>query len=189
MHASESDRCRRLVNPDQRGGFGLRNLVASATVQNESMDQRQVERAQKKLDSEYAGKGMRASLIYEVFRKTPQPDGAKAPSRKTWEKVQLREPDAELDTLWAPERCNCHCGCRAELGDGEGSRCKDCRSQGPRHRRLKQSQAEQSVVLGRFWRVQSQSCWDPSTSAAQASVVSSLGQGWLLLHELALHRK
>ena len=86
MHASESDRCRRLVNPDQRGGFGLRNLVASvtlaascasylqlsptllvattlllqdkATVQNESMDQRQVERAQKKLDSEYAGSGV-----------------------------------------------------------------------------------------------------------------------------------
>lgn len=39
--------------------------------------------------------------------------------------VSLREPDPELDTLWAPVRCVCHCGCRAELGNGEGSRCKD----------------------------------------------------------------
>ena len=40
--------------------------------------------------------------------------------------VSLREPDPELDTLWAPERCVCRCGCRAELGNGEGSRCKEC---------------------------------------------------------------
>ncbi|CAE7701651.1 Smyd1 [Symbiodinium pilosum] len=122
MHDPDSERCRRFVNPDRKGGFGLRNLLASATVENASMDKKQVERAQKKLDSEYAGKGVRATLIYEVFKggKPPQSDGAKELPRSMWEKVQLREPDAELDTLWAPERCSCYCGCRAELGAGEG---------------------------------------------------------------------
>ena len=84
MHAPPPERCRGVLNPDRRGGFGLRNLVASvtgaafadltlsraglrtckddeATVQNESMDKKQVERAQQKLDRDYAG-GQRSGM-------------------------------------------------------------------------------------------------------------------------------
>ncbi|CAK9093531.1 unnamed protein product [Durusdinium trenchii] len=64
---NRSDRCKRFVNVNRQGGFGLRSLLASATVENQAMDKQQVARAQKKLDTNFAGKGLRAALIYEVF--------------------------------------------------------------------------------------------------------------------------
>eukprot|EP00913_Durusdinium_trenchii_P016332 g15351.t1 len=51
-----SDRCKRFVNVNRQGGFGLRSLLASATVENQAMDKQQVARAQKKLDTNFAGR-------------------------------------------------------------------------------------------------------------------------------------
>ncbi|CAJ1381027.1 unnamed protein product [Effrenium voratum] len=134
--------CPRFVNVNRRGGFGLRGLLASATVENEAMDHQQVSRAQKKLDSKYAGNDRRATLIYDIYNS----EGRK-PSQASQDGQELkaqREPDEELDTLWAPERCTCRCGCRAQLGNGEGSRCKDCRCKGSRHQRLLQHEGRGS---------------------------------------------
>eukprot|EP00434_Breviolum_minutum_P042477 symbB.v1.2.037810.t1/scaffold5689.1/size24566/3 len=146
--------CKRFVNVNRRGGFGLRGLLAAARVENDAMDRKQVARAQKRLESDPAGRPPRqATLIYDVFKKDnsgPKPssssDAKKARGFGSHPvarglpplqlEVSLREPDPELDTLWAPVRCVCHCGCRAELGNGEGSRCKDCRRKGPRHQRF-----------------------------------------------------
>ncbi|CAL1146999.1 unnamed protein product [Cladocopium goreaui] len=122
--------CKKFVNVNRRGGFGLRGLLCAARVENDAMDKKQVARAQKVLDSDSGGKGRKASLIYDVYKKDSS--GKRPPRSSADKKVSLREPDPELDTLWAPERCVCRCGCRAELGNGEGSRCKDCRQKGPR---------------------------------------------------------
>lgn len=143
---------------EERGGFGLRGLLMSANVRNEAMDRQQVARAQHRLDVDYAGEGVRASLIYDAFSRPAQPAAwagatdAEGSSGGEGEAITVcmvqatrpgrqrrrpqREPDPELDEAFAPKRCSCCCGCRAELEEGDRRRCEDCRLAGTRHQRL-----------------------------------------------------
>mmetsp|Transcript_4064 Transcript_4064/g.8818 ORF Transcript_4064/g.8818 Transcript_4064/m.8818 type:complete len:176 (-) Transcript_4064:61-588(-) len=118
---------------DGRRSRGLRGLLMSASVANQDMDRRQVAHAQGMLDKADPGSGRKATLIYSAFAKVDEEK--KQNTAEAAENSRQREPDPALDELWAPRRCACVCGCRAEF-DGSADICRNCRSGGRRHKQL-----------------------------------------------------
>mmetsp|Transcript_22472 Transcript_22472/g.41360 ORF Transcript_22472/g.41360 Transcript_22472/m.41360 type:complete len:184 (+) Transcript_22472:40-591(+) len=120
---------------DGKRGRGLRGLLMSANIANQDMDRRQVAHAQGMLDQADPGSGRKATLIYAAFSQNEEERKRKQSAEESPEGHRQREPDPVLEELWAPRRCSCVCGCRAEF-DGSTNICRNCRNGGRRHMQL-----------------------------------------------------